>query len=102
MTSSSGGSGIHRKIPKVANKTFSKKYLTQPNSCDKVQSSTRAQLVEQQKSPCANKGRDNWIGGDYMNLKGFDVPDGFMGWVDSIQRYMLFASYRDYREYLEP
>lgn len=35
-----------------------------------------------------------------MNLKGFDVPD--MGWVDSIQRYMLFASYRDYREYLEP
>ena len=46
---SSGGSGIHRKIPKVANKTFSKsfkKYLTQPNSCDKVQSSTRAQLVE--------------------------------------------------------
>lgn len=47
---------------KVANKTFSKsfkKYLTQPNSCDKVQSSTRAQLVEQQKSPCANKGKDN-------------------------------------------
>ena len=32
-----------------------------------------------------------------MNLKGFDVPVGFMGWVDSI-----FASYRDYREYLEP
>lgn len=26
-----------------------------------------------------------------MNLKGFDVPDGFMGWVDSIQRYMLFC-----------
>lgn len=37
-----------------------------------------------------------------MTLKGFDVPDGFMGWGDSIQRYMLFASYRDYREYLEP
>ena len=37
------------KIPKAANKTFSKsfkKYLTQPNSCGKVQSSTRAQLVE--------------------------------------------------------
>lgn len=46
---SSGGSGIHRKIPKTINKTFSKsfkKYLTQPNSCGKVQSSTRAQLVE--------------------------------------------------------
>ena len=37
-----------------------------------------------------------------MTLKGFDVPQGYMGWVDSIQRYMLFASYRDYREYLEP
>lgn len=36
-----------------------------------------------------------------MTLKGFNVPQGYMGWVDSIQRYMLFASYRDYREYLE-
>ena len=46
---SNGGLGTHRKIPKTVNKTFSKsfkKYLTQPNSCGKVQSSTRAQLVE--------------------------------------------------------
>ena len=32
-------------------------------------------------------------------MKGYYVPDGFMGYVDG--DYLLFADERDYREYLE-
>ena len=31
-------------------------------------------------------------------LKGYNVPDGYMGYVDGI--YVLFASETDYREYM--
>lgn len=33
------------------------------------------------------------------NLKGYNVPEGYMGYVDGV--YMLFASETDYREYME-
>lgn len=32
---------------------------------------------------------------------GYDVPDGYMGWVPKLNRLMKFASYRDYIEYIE-
>ena len=35
-----------------------------------------------------------------MKIKGYDVPGGFMGWLDEITDYRLFASYRDYVEYV--
>ena len=31
-------------------------------------------------------------------VKGYLVPDGYMGWVDG--RYMLFATETDYIEYI--
>lgn len=33
-------------------------------------------------------------------MKGYPVPDGFMGLVDG--RWMLFATESDYREYIRP
>lgn len=33
-------------------------------------------------------------------MKGYPVPDGFMGLVDG--RWMLFATESDYREYICP
>lgn len=33
-------------------------------------------------------------------MKGYPVPDGFMGLVDG--RWMLFAAESDYREYIRP
>jgi hypothetical protein len=32
--------------------------------------------------------------------KGYFVPDGYMGWVEWLDRYMLFASESDYLEYV--
>lgn len=32
-------------------------------------------------------------------MKGYATSDGFMGYVNG--RYMLFASERDYRDYME-
>ena len=32
-------------------------------------------------------------------MKGYDVPYGYMGYVDG--EYILFASYRDYRDFIE-
>ncbi len=32
-------------------------------------------------------------------IKGYAVPEGYMGYVDGI--YMLFATETDYREYME-
>lgn len=32
-------------------------------------------------------------------MKGFTTSTGYMGWVED--RYMLFASEYDYREYME-
>lgn len=32
-------------------------------------------------------------------MKGFTTPAGYMGWVED--RYILFASEYDYREYME-
>ena len=34
-----------------------------------------------------------------MNMKGYTVADGYMGYVDG--DYLLFASEADYREYME-
>ncbi len=34
-----------------------------------------------------------------LMIKGYAVPEGYMGYVDGI--YMLFATESDYREYLE-
>lgn len=33
------------------------------------------------------------------SMKGFTTPAGYMGWVED--RYILFASEYDYREYME-
>lgn len=33
-------------------------------------------------------------------LYGYDVPNGYMGYVESENRMMLFSSYRDYVEYV--
>lgn len=30
--------------------------------------------------------------------KGYNVPDGYMGWVPEKGKYVLFASEEDYRE----
>lgn len=32
-------------------------------------------------------------------VKGFNVPDGYMGWIGN--NYMLFASERDYLDFIE-
>ncbi len=34
-----------------------------------------------------------------MELKGYDVPGGYMGWIG--HKYMLFSSDRDYKEWME-
>ena len=36
-----------------------------------------------------------------MKVKGYTVPSGYMGWVDKLKKYVLFASESDYREYIE-
>ena len=33
--------------------------------------------------------------------KGYVVQSGYMGWVEELGRYVLFASEADYDEYLE-
>ena len=33
-------------------------------------------------------------------LKGYDLPSGYMGWVEKLNKYMLFSCYRDYVEYV--
>lgn len=35
-----------------------------------------------------------------MNVKGFDVPEGYMGYVKAKQKYMLFETEKAYYEYL--
>ena len=32
-------------------------------------------------------------------MKGYNVPDGYMGWIGT--RYMLFASESDYIDYMK-
>lgn len=32
---------------------------------------------------------------------GYDVPDGYMGWVPKFNKMMKFSCYRDYIEYIE-
>lgn len=34
-------------------------------------------------------------------VKGYVVPSGFMGWVEFYKRYILFATEREYYEYIE-
>lgn len=34
-------------------------------------------------------------------LKGYNVSSGYMGWIEELNKYMLFASERDYIEYVE-
>lgn len=34
-------------------------------------------------------------------LKCYDVPNGCKGWVPKWNRYVLFASYRDFVEFME-
>lgn len=34
-------------------------------------------------------------------MKGYLISVGYMGWVPSIGRYLLFATEADYIEYLE-
>lgn len=33
--------------------------------------------------------------------RGYDVDSGFMGWIESTNEWKLFASYRDYVEFVE-
>ena len=33
-------------------------------------------------------------------LKGYNVPDGYMGWIEELKIYRLFACERDYVEYV--
>lgn len=33
-------------------------------------------------------------------LKGYPVPDGYMGWLDDHRQYRLFASEADYKDYI--
>ena len=33
-------------------------------------------------------------------VKGYPVPDGFMGWLKSENKYQLFATENDYLEYI--
>lgn len=40
-----------------------------------------------------------WFGEEDLFMKGYDVTDGYMGYVEN--RYMLFASEGDYRDYIE-
>lgn len=32
-------------------------------------------------------------------MKGFNIAEGYMGWIGN--RYMLFASEQDYKEFME-
>ena len=34
-------------------------------------------------------------------LKGYNVSSGYMGWIEELKKYMLFANESDYREYVE-
>lgn len=34
-------------------------------------------------------------------MKGYVINIGYMGWVPALGRYLLFATERDYIEYLE-
>lgn len=31
-------------------------------------------------------------------MKGYDVPTGYMGWIPSLNRYVLFPCQGDYEE----
>lgn len=33
-------------------------------------------------------------------IKGYDTSLGFMGWVETLEKYILFSCYRDYIEYV--
>lgn len=44
-------------------------------------------------------GRIRPTGEGEQDMKGYTVESGYMGYVDGV--YMLFASERDYRDYLE-
>ena len=33
-------------------------------------------------------------------VKGYNVHSGYMGWVEKLKKYILFASELDYIEYL--
>lgn len=33
-------------------------------------------------------------------VKGYPVPDGFMGWLKNENKYQLFATETDYLEYI--
>ena len=33
-------------------------------------------------------------------MKGYNTFEGYMGWIPSENRYMLFASERDYIDYM--
>lgn len=34
-------------------------------------------------------------------IYGYDVSYGYIGWVERLNRYIPFACYRDYIEYIE-
>jgi len=34
-------------------------------------------------------------------MYGYDVAYGFIGWVERLNKFMTFASYRDYVEYVK-
>ena len=36
----------------------------------------------------------------YQMLKGYAVPEGYMGWIDAEKRYRLFATEEDYKEFV--
>ena len=36
-----------------------------------------------------------------MNRKGYCLPCGYMGWVNSLSSYILFATEKEYEEFLE-
>lgn len=36
----------------------------------------------------------------YQMLKGYAVPEGYMGWIDSEKRYRLFATEEEYKEFV--
>lgn len=36
-----------------------------------------------------------------MNLRGYYVPFGYMGWVEEKRKYVMFATESEYREYME-
>lgn len=36
-----------------------------------------------------------------MDIRGYNNSIGYMGWVESIGDYMLFASEQDYLDYIE-